>query len=257
MSHDFRGVRTKATTIASDDGRAMAIVVVLCGVFAAVFPLFDRAHWWVWAKHILLVPAVVADLAIVAIASAWVLYWGFRLGVRFDDDGVTVRRIVKIDWYAWPEVSRFADGCYKTGHGQTIWALDVVLVDGQAVTLTATAGNSEPQDADGNQAGRRALRDPGGANRNSPRAGWVARPIPGFSPSDRAPDGHVIYGRAPQLAPRRPGPRHNPGSYALRGCSRAALAGSKTALASCSQVAAGGDRWLLTVVRGHPGGTRP
>src|SRR5258708_4340497 len=46
-------------------------------------------------------------------------------------------------------------------------------------------------------------------------------------------------------------------TYALRGCSRALLAGSKSALASCSQVAAGGDRWLLMAVRGHLRGTRP
>jgi acyl-CoA synthetase (AMP-forming)/AMP-acid ligase II len=47
-----------------------------------------------------------------------------------------------------------------------------------------------------------------------------------------------------------------PMTYALRGCSRALLASRKPALASCSQVAAGGDRWLLMVVRGHLGGTR-
>jgi hypothetical protein len=46
-------------------------------------------------------------------------------------------------------------------------------------------------------------------------------------------------------------------SYALRECSRALLAGSKAALASCSQVAVGGDRWLLTAGRGHLGGTGP
>jgi hypothetical protein len=118
----------------------MAVVVVLCGAGAAVAPLFDRAHWWQWAKHIPFVPAVVADLAVFAIASAWVLYCGFRLGVRFDDHGVTVRRAIKADRYSWPEVSHFADGCFKTGDGGKIWALDVVLADGQAVTLTATAG---------------------------------------------------------------------------------------------------------------------
>jgi hypothetical protein len=48
-----------------------------------------------------------------------------------------------------------------------------------------------------------------------------------------------------------------PMTYALRECSRALLAGSKPALASCSQVAAGGDRWLLMAIRGHLGGTRP
>jgi hypothetical protein len=46
-----------------------------------------------------------------------------------------------------------------------------------------------------------------------------------------------------------------PMTYALRGCSRALLAASKPALASCSQVAAGGGRWLLIAVRGHLGDT--
>jgi len=44
-------------------------------------------------------------------------------------------------------------------------------------------------------------------------------------------------------------------SYALRGCSRALLAGSDPALASCLQVAAGDGRWLLMAVRGHLGDT--
>src|SRR5689334_13820769 len=44
-------------------------------------------------------------------------------------------------------------------------------------------------------------------------------------------------------------------TYALRGCSHALLAGSKLLLASYSRVAAGGGRWLLTVVRGHLGDT--
>jgi hypothetical protein len=41
-----------------------------------------------------------------------------------------------------------------------------------------------------------------------------------------------------------------PMTYELRGCSRALLAGSKSALASCSQVAAVGDRWLFGDVSG-------
>jgi hypothetical protein len=45
-------------------------------------------------------------------------------------------------------------------------------------------------------------------------------------------------------------------TYALRECSRALLAGPRSALASCSQGAAGGGRWLLMAVRGHRGGTR-
>jgi len=131
-------VRPKATMIASRDGRFMAVGLVFCGAEAAIVPLFVRAHWSPWAKHLPFVLAVAADLAVVAIASAWVLYRGFRLGVRFDDHGVTVRKVLQVDRYSWPEVARFADGSYQTDGGR-IWALDVVLVDGQAVTLAATA----------------------------------------------------------------------------------------------------------------------
>jgi hypothetical protein len=45
-------------------------------------------------------------------------------------------------------------------------------------------------------------------------------------------------------------------TYALRECSCALLADPRSALASCSQGADGGGRWLLVAVRGHSGGTR-
>ena len=65
-----------------------------------------------------------------------------------------------------------------------------------------------------------------------------------------------------QRRPGRQGHRHRGPeaarqSYALRGCHGALLAASEPALASCSQVAGGGDRWLLMAVRGHLGGTCP
>lgn len=56
--------------IASRDGRFMAVGLVLCGAVAAIVPLFVRAHWSPWAKHLPFVLAVAADLAVVAIASA-------------------------------------------------------------------------------------------------------------------------------------------------------------------------------------------
>src|SRR6185312_4065778 len=48
-----------------------------------------------------------------------------------------------------------------------------------------------------------------------------------------------------------------PMTYAVRGCHSALLVGSKPALASCSQVAAGDNHWLLTAIRGHLGGHAP
>ena len=43
-------------------------------------------------------------------------------------------------------------------------------------------------------------------------------------------------------------------TYALQACSRALLRASKPALASCTHVGAGDDRWLMMAVRGHLGG---
>lgn len=70
------------------------------------------------------------------------------------------------------------------------------------------------------------------------------------SPADRACGGRGVQGRKRQRTPRR-----HPATYALRAGSRALLAASRSTLASCSQVAAGGDRWLVTAVRGHLGDT--
>ena len=60
---------------------------------------------------------------------------------------------------------------------------------------------------------------------------------------------------------RDPGKQAGTLTYALRAGSRALLAGSNLVPASGSQVAGGGDRWLLTAVRGHlgdtPGARRP
>ena len=64
----------------------------------------------------------------------------------------------------------------------------------------------------------------------------------------------LLYYTASGLAAALPALGGRP-TYALRECSRALLAGSKHALASCPQVVAGGDRWLLMAVRGHLGDT--
>jgi hypothetical protein len=113
-----------------------------CAVCAVGLP-FDKAHWWQWAKHIPTpAPAVAAYLAVIAIASAWLLYRACRLAARFDDRGITVRKLLKTDQYGWPEVIRFADGWVRSGNeGSKDWAVRVVLGDGKAVTVKATSGN--------------------------------------------------------------------------------------------------------------------
>lgn len=118
-----------ATAIASRDSRLTVIVSML--VFGGCFidiPFYY--HWWRWAQHIpIRIAAVVAYVAVVTVASIWLLYRGCRLGARFDDVGITVRRLLRTDRYSWPEVSRFADG-YGESQGGRFWALKIMLSNG-------------------------------------------------------------------------------------------------------------------------------
>jgi hypothetical protein len=82
------------------------------------------------------VPGVVAYLAFAAAAAIWTCYRAWRLGVRFDERGVTVWNYFRTRRAAWAEVSCFADG---TTDGRN-WALSVLLRDGRDVTATATQG---------------------------------------------------------------------------------------------------------------------
>jgi hypothetical protein len=99
-----------------------------------------------WARHAP-VAAVVAYLAVVAAASVWLLARGWRLGVRFDERGLTVRKFLKTYRFGWPEVSHFADGSTLAGEGQAGWALAVVLRDERVITtrLAGLAGAGSPK----------------------------------------------------------------------------------------------------------------
>ena len=91
------------------------------------------------------VPAVAAFLAGIAVVI-WGCIWGcargWRMGVRLDDLGVTVRNFLGIYRFSWDEVRRFEDGLiHETGEGGSsyFWALNVVLHDGLAVAAKGTA----------------------------------------------------------------------------------------------------------------------
>jgi len=80
--------------------------------------------------------AVFVYLAVAAVAVILTLYRAWRLGVRFDDHGVTVCNYVRTNKIAWAEVGSFTDG---TTDGCN-WALTVLLRHGEDVTATATRG---------------------------------------------------------------------------------------------------------------------
>ena len=58
-------------------------------------------------------------------------------GVRFDDQGVTIRNPFRTHRIGWAEVHHFADG--YTGDSDSKWALAVVLNNGRTVTAGRTA----------------------------------------------------------------------------------------------------------------------
>ena len=122
--------------------------------------VLNFAHWWARenATSLALLPllalvawaqaghwheATVRYVAVAAFALILLVYRFWRMGVRFDDDGVRIRGFRRTDRFGWHEVSHFADGCARLNDGvhddQYAWALAVVLHDGRAITMNATA----------------------------------------------------------------------------------------------------------------------
>ena len=119
-------VEPTVTTIANRQGRIVTtafLVIIWIGVPSVVFGSSMSP------------PVRVICLAVTAVASIWSLYRGWRMGVRFDDHGVTVRKFLRTDRFGWPEVSRFEDGRVTVGTASGwAWALDIVLRDGRVIT---------------------------------------------------------------------------------------------------------------------------
>jgi hypothetical protein len=107
-------------------------VLFLCVSSVAAGPIWIKAP----------ASAVVAFYAALGLASIWLLYRICRMGVRFDDQGVTFRRVFRKRRWSWPEVSRFADGANViTGHDGSLvhfWAVKMVLRDGRSFMVPGT-----------------------------------------------------------------------------------------------------------------------
>ena len=97
---------------------------------------------WPPGQHVLAAAVTVAGLAVVIWGCIWGCVRGWRMGVRLDDHGVTVRNFIRADRFSWAEVRRFADGLIQeTGQNGTayFWALQVVSHDGRVVIAKGTA----------------------------------------------------------------------------------------------------------------------
>jgi hypothetical protein len=133
------------------------------------------------------VPVALAYLAAAAAVSIWGCWRGWRMGLRLDDHGVTVRNFFHSHQFGWHEVSRFADGSVHGGEAGRLWALSVVLRDGHVITASGTSWgkrDARPQTltAIRQAAGRHAI--------PAPLTGTAMRPESPGSPANpgRYPD---------------------------------------------------------------------
>jgi hypothetical protein len=87
--------------------------------------------------------ALAASLAFVAAGVFWAMMRAWRMGLRLDSRGVTVRNFFGSYRIGLHEVSRFADGTvWARGFGP-IWGLDMVLRDGRVIQAKATVGRQD------------------------------------------------------------------------------------------------------------------
>lgn len=85
--------------------------------------------------------AVIAYYGAGGLVSIWLLFRICRMGVRFDDQGVSFRRFFSKQRWTWPEVSHFSDGATvmsDQGGSARIWDLKMVLRDGRSVSVPGT-----------------------------------------------------------------------------------------------------------------------
>jgi uncharacterized protein DUF2510 len=151
--------KSGAITIAEPYPRWSAIIFT---PLAAILPglMFTQGSQTLLPQgHVL---ATVAYLVIAAAVSIWGCFRGWRIGLRFTDDGVTVRNYLHTYRISWPEVRCFADGSVNGGQAGRRWALGIVLRDGRVVTASGTArgkrdARPETLVAIGQAAGRYAI----------------------------------------------------------------------------------------------------
>jgi hypothetical protein len=91
--------------------------------------------------------SVIAGYTVGALEGIVLLYRTCRLGVRFDDRGITVRNLYRTHKLSWHDVSRFTDGEVAVSAGPRyiyFWAVQIVLNNGRSVTAEGTMQDKKP-----------------------------------------------------------------------------------------------------------------
>jgi hypothetical protein len=128
--------RPAAVTIAGRAPRRTAVLTTFCLAIPPGLQVTQDSPALIPRGHVL---AAAAYLVIAATVSAWEGWRGWRMGLRLDDHGVTIRNFFRTYQFGWPQVDRFTDGSANGGNAGRVWALSIVLRDGRAVTATATS----------------------------------------------------------------------------------------------------------------------
>jgi len=113
-----------------DRGRSTLMVLWVC--LWAAMPISAYRNTAAWRHGD--IGGVAAYLGGCAIALAWGCARAWRMQLRIDEHGVTVRNFLRTHRIGWTEIDRFEDGSRflnaTDGHA---WALRVVRRDGRAV----------------------------------------------------------------------------------------------------------------------------
>jgi hypothetical protein len=125
-----------ALTIAERYPRWLAVIFTLVIAILPGLILMQKSQTFLPRGHVL---AAVAYLAAAAAVSIWGCFRGWRMGLRLDDQGVTIRNYFRTYRIGWPGVRRFADGSVSGGEAGRLWALNVMLRDGRVITAAATS----------------------------------------------------------------------------------------------------------------------
>src|SRR5215472_6079016 len=134
-AHDHHISRVGSVTIiaATRHNRVLFAVLPIAGPLVAISWL-TSTHWFTRV-------GMAIDGACYVICAAWCIWalWrAWRVAIRFDDEGITVRNLLRTHRLRWPAVRSFADGSWNAGEGGRYWVLTVVPHEGQPIRVLAT-----------------------------------------------------------------------------------------------------------------------
>lgn len=124
-----------AVTIADREQTGIALIL---GCPLVVLAAVGLANAPAWIRHGETALVVVYASAVV-IAFVWVCARAWRMQLRIDEDGITVRNFFRTYRISWPEIIRFEDGSRWVGQEGHVWALRIVRRDRQAVISTISS----------------------------------------------------------------------------------------------------------------------